>query len=538
MAPVEAVVAPQPVKAPEAEPPPAAPVAAVLDADRLQAALALVPAPDHRAGLEAFYASTAYRTVFTTGSGLTPAGERVAAALRGVGAEALEPATFHVPRIDALVAAPAAEAMPELEVLLADGLMRYGRAMRPRLASDEAALRPVQEQLLRDVAGASGADGVDAVLEALRPRGPQYGRLMEALGRYEAIVAAGGWPGKLPKIKRPKRGEEEEYKPGYKRYPEKLIRPIKERLAAERLYAGPIDDQWDEAFTESIRRYRRNNLLGERAIIDYVMVEAMKVPAAFRLGELKVNLQRLREDPVGTSDYYVYVNVPEFVGEVWDKGEQKLLFRVITGSRKKYRDKKDRKFHFPDATPEMIDRVERVVFNPSWTVPARIRTQLHKQAAGKPNFWKENGYTIIPTGSGEMIKQAPGPTNALGQFKFLFPNDHDVYMHDTNRKDLFREEVRAFSHGCIRVENPDRLAHYLLSREDDAWTERRIRINAAGDTEMSQPLEHGPAVFLDYVTVRVGDDGDVVFLWDIYHRDLEAVEAQYGVTFEPDAYYP
>ena len=192
MAPVEAVVAPQPVKAPEAEPPPAAPVAAVLDADRLQAALALVPAPDHRAGLEAFYASTAYRTVFTTGSGLTPAGERVAAALRGVGAEALEPATFHVPRIDALVAAPAAEAMPELEVLLADGLMRYGRAMRPRLASDEAALRPVQEQLLRDVAGASGADGVDAVLEALRPRGPQYGRLMEALGRYEAIVAVGG----------------------------------------------------------------------------------------------------------------------------------------------------------------------------------------------------------------------------------------------------------------------------------------------------------------------------------------------------------
>lgn len=540
-APAEAVAPPPaevPPSTPQPPPTPARPQGGHLDQAAFRSALDKLPEPEHRAGLEAFYGSNGYSAVFTEGAALSPVGQRLATTLLGADREALDPTRFHAARIAELKASPSAEAAPELELLLADGLLRYARAMRPRLAADEPALRAVQEQLLRDLGGAPDVDAAGRLLEALRPRSPQYARLMEALARYQAIVDAGGWPGKLPKIKRPKRKEEEEYKPGYKRYPENLVRLLKQRLAAERLYDGPIDDQWDDAFTEALRRYRKNNLLGERAIVDYVMIEAMKAPAAFRLGQIKLNLQRLREDPVGDADYYVYVNVPEYLGELWDKGERRLQFKVITGSRKKYRDKKDRRFRFPDATPKMTDRVERVVFNPSWTVPSRIRTQLHKEAAGKPNFWKENGYTIIPTGQGEMIKQAPGPNNALGDFKFLFPNDHDVYMHDTNRKDLFREEVRAFSHGCIRVNDPDQLAHYLLRREDESWTERRIRINAGSNNEMSIPLEHGPAVFLDYVTVRVDDSGEVIFLWDIYHRDIEAAEVEYGVRFEPDAYYP
>ncbi len=451
-----------------------------------------------------------------------------------------------------------------LELLLADGVLRYAHDLKhfsgaqlteeERAADFEAVVQGRQERFfeqLRKAARAPGAaEAVAALLEGLRPSNPQYRRLMEALARYEAIAAAGGWPAKLPQIPRPKRGDIMRYKPGFKKYPDELVSLIKARLAGERLYDGPIDEVWDDALSESIQRYRRNNLMQDFAWIDYEMVEAMKVPAIWRAAQIKLNLQRLREDRIGDARYYVYVNVPEFFAEVWDvgPGEQpasaqpklKMRFPIVVGSRKKYREKKTGLWRFPDATPILTDRIEKVIFNPYWTVPPRIRAELKRKAEGKPDYWKENGYEVLPMGNGgEMIRQKPGPDNALGQVKFVFPNDEDIYMHDTARKDLFREEIRAFSHGCMRVHEPLNLAFYLLHREDNTWTERRVRINAGSGQQFQTELKAGPSVFTDYVTVRVDEAGEVRFLWDIYQRDTDPIVARYGLTPpEFDPHYP
>lgn len=452
-------------------------------------------------------------------------------------------------------AATAAEASAALEIWLTDGLLRYARDMRlfnlhgtseDTIAAQggrEAVIDARTRDFLKRAAASHGdAAKVSQLLAELTPPTPRYAPLQAALTRYEAIVAAGGWPTEMPYFPKPRKDNITRYRAGLKRYPDKAVSLMKARLAGERLYEGPIDERWDEALTAAVRRYRRNNLLNEGSYIDYEMIQAMKVPAEYRLAQIKLNLQRLRETRLGHDDYYIYVNVPEYFAEVWDQGELKLRFKVIVGSRKKWH-KKDRRrakwwIEFQDATPLLSARMNTVVFNPFWTVPARIRAQLKRQAKDDPDFWKDNGYEVQPYGNGEIIRQKPGPNNALGQVKFLFPNPDDIYMHDTPRRGLFREVVRAYSHGCMRVHEPLKLAQHLLQREDDAWSKRRVQISAGSGTRARVGLKDGPMVHTDYVTVTTTEEGDVQFLWDIYHRDIAAIKEREGLEGQWGPHYP
>lgn len=469
-----------------------------------------------------------------------------------------------------------------VEVLLADGALRYAHDMMhghqkvvdvASLKGDASLRRPVDVlesdapqgaelaaktveaqaqwfQSLREAGrrGAGAAEKARAALKALRPlpqdfKGPmagQYARLLLARARYQKIVDEGGWPMKFPRFREPKRDDITRFTPGFKRYPDEIVLLTKKRLAGEGLYDGPIDNKWEEAFTAAVKRYRRNNGMRDRAWIDYEMVQSMKVSAEVRLAQIDLNLERLRRaSPGGGDDYYVYVNIPSFRGQLWDGGEKTHDFKVIVGSRKRYRSKKSGALRFPDATPTMIDKMESLVFNPFWTAPARIRAQLKRQAKGNPDFWKENGYEIISAGGGEIIRQKPGPKNALGRVKFQFPNDDDIYMHDTPRRDLFAFDVRAFSHGCIRVHEPLDLAQKLLAREDaKTWTPRRVRVNAASNNQFRVDLEDGPVVHLDYITTVVDEDGEMIFLWDIYHHDDATLRARSDLKISLDFYYP
>ncbi len=448
-----------------------------------------------------------------------------------------------------------AEKTLEMELLLADGALQYALdhapappvPIRTGKVSEEPKDDPLPTQppqispdfapaLIKAATSNKPAEAVEGVMTDLHPDTPQYALLMKAAVHYKAIVDEGGWPTAMPKIPEPENPKDAfKYKANYKRYPKGVIEKIKRRLAGEKLYSGPINNSWDKELGEAVLRYRRNNQLHEKRWIDYEMTRAMMVPAEFRLAQIKLNLQRLRRSRVGMDGpYYVHVNLPEFRARVWDEGEKKLDFKVIVGSRRKKRDKQTRKFVFRDATPLMVDKMETVVLSPSWTVPGRIKSELARQAKDNPDFYKENGYEI----RGKHIRQKPGPKNGLGLVKFLFPNKHDVYLHDTSERDLFWHSMRAFSHGCIRVYKPLDLAEYVLGREDKSWTRKSISRKAHSWVETPIELKDGPLVYLDYTTVGVDEEtGDVSFFWDIYHHDIRALKAQ-NIRMPVDLYYP
>ena len=443
----------------------------------------------------------------------------------------------------------------EMELLLADGALAYARDVRhfnlheipedQRESMGEQIVADRQRlfaaDLLEAAASEDGAEEVRLRIEGLRPSDPQYPLLVAAAERYQSIVDAGGWPTAMPRIPKPKNVKDAfKYKANYRRYPEGVVEKIKARLAAERLYEGTINNSWDKALTEAVVRYRRNNQLRDKPWIDYEMTRAMMVSAEFRLAQIKLNLQRLRASGVGSvGDYYIHVNLPEYKGQIFDAGQRVHTFKTISGSRRKQRDKSTREWVFQDATPLLSAKMDRVVINPSWTVPTRLRAEIERKAKDDPDHFSKYGYERVGVAKGSVIRQKPGPDNALGKVKFLFPNEHDIYLHDTPDRDLFWHEVRAFSHGCIRVEKPLVVAQLLLSREDASWTKHKLRRRLSNKMEAGIELKDGPEVHLEYITVRADPaTGDVRFLWDIYHHDIAAIKRLTGLEMSVNLHYP
>jgi murein L,D-transpeptidase YcbB/YkuD len=228
--------------------------------------------------------------------------------------------------------------------------------------------------------------------------------------------------------------------------------------------------------------------------------------------------------------YYISINVPDFHAEVWDGGQRLKRFKVIVGSTRGYKDAKTGQWRYPNATPRFSDVMETIVFNPFWNVPPRIRRELQRKAEADPDYYERNNYEVLYTNNGhEMLRQKPGPGNALGQVKFLFPNEHDIYLHDTPRKDLFNNPVRAYSHGCMRVHEPLELAAFLLKREDESWTPGRARAIVRSGKQFRYSLRQGPEVHIEYRTVRADQEGRVHFLADIYEEDARYIAKTYNL---------
>ncbi|MEL6177377.1 MAG: L,D-transpeptidase family protein, partial [Myxococcota bacterium] len=432
--------------------------------------------------------------------------------------------------------------LPELELRLADALLGYAHAVRTsnphnlptdlkEAHGDDNAGKLMLGQLFRDLRQLSRGEteGLrtgnhstpEALVQGISPPEPQYHRLVGALEHYEAIRTAGGWPTDLPRVEKPLWGRKQTlYKADSRRIPPGLIQTVKARLAAEGFYKGEPDDTWNEGLEAAILHYRRTHQLWDKPQIDYDLLESMRLSVDYRIAQLKVTLQRWRESRVGLDRYYIHVNVPDFHGEVWEDGQRVHRFRVITGDTKRYR--KDGRWRFLNATPLFTSRVDTVVFNPSWFVPDGIkRKELDKNLEDNPNWYAENGFEVSVDANGkESVRQKPGWKNALGEVKILFPNRHSVYMHDTPKRYLFKNPIRAYSHGCMRVQDPLKLAQIILEREDPAWTQDKVNNSARGTMENYVRLESlGPNVHIEYFTVRVNDEGETEWLADVYKYD-------------------
>jgi len=316
---------------------------------------------------------------------------------------------------------------------------------------------------------------------------------------------------------------------------------------------GANETKFDEAVLEAVRQFQSSHgsvadgMVGagtRRLLNGGQRQEPVGSPA--RIKQILVNMERWRWLPHDLGAFYVTVNIPEFTLRVVEEGTPIHTARVVVGKPDKQ-------------TPVISDEMEEVVFNPYWNVPNSIKMEEIAPYFGGGGGFFGGWDTSILQRHGLRIRyggrdvdpdaidwsrndlrnfdlvQPPGPGNVLGRVKFVFPNKHDVYMHDTTQKHLFANVVRAESHGCMRVQNPERLAEVVL-QHDKNWSPARVEstFDAGGDNHVA--LDQKIPVYLTYFTLRVNDDGSISTFNDLYGHDARMNAALSGKGYVPDAW--
>jgi murein L,D-transpeptidase YcbB/YkuD len=458
-----------------ATPPPApSPTALAPEiADRLAASPANLGEAERedRAALARFYESRRQEPVWVAAAGLSPAGAAVVAEMARAGDWGLEASAFRLPGLPTGGREPTRLERADAEIAISLAVFKYARHARGGRAEPTSLSRNIDRRLsLLDPAqvieAAAKAEKPDAYLRDLHPRHAQFQLLRQ---KYLAL----------------KRGQ-------------------------------PMVGEADTG--EDGRAGRRK-------------VSPAEGPSAQRL---LLNMEQWRWMPDDLGDFHVWVNVPEFLIRVVRGGKVIHTERVVVGK--------------PDTqTPIFSDEIEQVIFHPFWGVPDSIKKADIQPSLARGSMRvlerynlriQFNGRDIDPLGidwaSADMRKyhvyQPPGAENLLGVVKFRFPNKHDVYMHDTPQKNLFNAPVRAFSHGCMRVREPQRLAELLLAA-DQAWPASRVAAAVNGGPQNNHiNLKQRIPVHITYFTAAVDEDGKLRQFADIYGHERRMTLALEGKT--------
>ena len=365
------------------------------------------------------------------------------------------------------------------------------------------------------------SEPLEKALLLMRPQDQEYDALRKELVRWRQI-AAKGWA-TVPSGK--------PVRPGMSDSPTRLS-ALRSRLAAEELLsdsgaaavAPPVQptttpvktrvkpatagSMYDHALAAAVARFQAQHGIGVDSMLGEETIKALNVTPAFRLGQIAANLERYRWLPRTLPERYVIVNVPAFRLEAYDSGEKSLEMKVIVGQE--YEDKR---------TPVFADSMETVVFRPYWEVTNDIADkELFPKLSADPGLAERMDYEVVTQEGRPHIRQKPGPKNALGLVKFLFPNSFNIYMHDTPNGELFAKDVRAFSHGCIRLEKPAEMAQWALG-----WDAARVQEAMNGTDNHSVKLPHKIPVFIAYFTAY-HRDGRLYFGNDLYKRDDALVD--------------
>jgi len=367
-------------------------------------------------------------------------------------------------------------------------------------------------------------------MDQVEPPYAGYRRTESALQRYLALAQAGeGEP--LPLFKKP-------IKPGdtFEGLPQLTLRL--QRLG-ELPQAAPAPNQgrtYGGAVVEAVKHFQGRHGLSTNGFIDQATFNQLTTPLSRRIIQLQLTLERWRWLPPDLPRSLIAVNVPEFQLRAYVDHHPSVTMRVVVGKA------------FPEhQTPVFQDEMEYLIFRPYWNVPISItRKELIPAIRKDPDYLEQHGFELInrkgqimaadvkdsavlaSLRSGEFeIRQKPGPGNSLGMIKFVFPNNYDVYLHGTPESALFSRASRAFSHGCIRVEDPATLAAWVL-KDDPSWTSERIRSAMNSNESLRVNLPTPIAVLVLYGTAIVEENGDVHFLQDIYGQDAKLARALAG----------
>lgn len=403
---------------------------------------------------------------------------------------------------------PTAAQLAEADVLLTASYAALGEDMltgqvKPKAVNQSWFIDPQEENVDSSLVRNLRVEALDKSLATMRPADDDYGALRQQLARYRQILAKGGWPG-IPAVK--------PMKPGQPINPQ-IAAALRTRLAAEGIVAADSgaaakSSVYDAALAAAVAEFQTRHTIGVDSMLGKETVDALNKSAAYRMTQIVANMERYRWLPRALGQRYIFVNVPAFKLEAYDKGELALVMKVIVGQE--YEDK---------ATPAFADSMEFVVFRPYWNVtPDIAEKEIFPKLSDE--YMAANNYEIYMEGGARRIRQKPGPKNSLGLVKFLFPNDFNIYLHDTPNHSLFQEDVRAFSHGCIRVEKPEKLAEFVLG-----WPVDKIEQQMqSGPDNKTVKLSRKLPVYIVYATTFMVNN-NLHFGNDLYDRDNSLVKA-------------
>lgn len=465
------------------------------------------------------------------------------ASLQRAGEEGLNPSDYGVARIFTLMErGDSPDALAELEVLLSHGALDYGRdlavgRLEPVAIDSELYVEKREIDVQALLNRLAGVPDPSVELAALPPRRPEYQRLKPALHHYKALAAIGGW--------QPIPLAEASLKPGSN---DDRLPALRGRLRVTGELAPDIAEPedptlFDEATVAALKLFQQHHGLEPDGVLGKQTVLSLNIPAEQRVAQIALNMERWRWMPVDMGRTYILVNLAAFHLSIFEQDVVVHEARVVVGTAS-------------TRTPVFSRKMSYLEVNPYWHVPAKIvRDEIFPKAKRDPSYLAKQGYellsdwteTAVPVNPATLdwanmrslryrVRQIPGDKNSLGRIKMMFPNQFDVYLHDTPSKNLFNRAKRSFSHGCIRVEHPFDVAAIILRLTGtDNWDRAKLDEALASNQRTVVRLKQSIPIHITYVTSFVADDGSVNFRSDIYGRDRKLSNAMRASAVKWDA---
>lgn len=466
--------------------------------------------------LQRFYSGRAFEPIWNIRGGKQL--KALIAAVNDSRRHGLEPNDYHLKALEKLVENGGGDAANiDLELLASDAWLLLashyasGRLSPNGVDNQWRASRRNFNAVQALESAAKGNNLVDA-LQRFYPSQPGYQRLLELL---EQLRAQSDWSQVTVKGEL-KRGER---KAG--------IASLKRRLqvSGELVSTATANDHYDRETENALKQFQQRYGLNPDGVLGAATLEALNTSREQRIRQVIANLDRWRWLPEKLGHRHIRVNIADFSVEAWENGRPVLTMKAIIG--RDYR-----------RTPVFSANMSYLVLNPYWEVPASIAVNDKLPLLRKnPEQLRQSGFEVLSSVGGGVLsptevnwngvsasafpyrlRQKPGPTNALGQVKLMFPNQYNVYLHDTSERHLFDKDIRTYSSGCVRVQKPVELSAWALAGQSGWSLERVQRVIASGETSTVKIAPVIP-VHVEYWTAWVGDDGRPRFRSDIYGRD-------------------
>lgn len=334
----------------------------------------------------------------------------------------------------------------------------------------------------------------------------QYSLLKEKLRLYNSIAKQGGWRTIIFNAKQIKKGSSAP-----------AIALIKKRLQLTGDMSGSDSSaNFNDSLVTAVKNYQRSNGMKATGNIGDTLIRSLNIPVDKRIQQIIINLNRMQWMAANVESNHITVNIPEFTLYAYENNTKVLEMPVVVGKE-------------GTNTTMFNGKLDQIVFSPYWNIPASIvKNEIMPKMIADPNYLKTKKMEIVKQNDTlPVIRQLPGKDNSLGKAKFLFPNRYDIYFHDTNEKNVFKKDIRAASHGCIRLSDAEKMANYLL-RNNNAWTPEKIKAAMNGEKEQYVKLNQSMPVAITYFTAWVDENGQLNFRDDVYNNDKKISQMMFG----------
>ena len=484
-----------------------------------------------RAAVRAFYTETGTTLAWSRGS-TSKETEEALGVLATARAHGLDPEAYQLGTLaaerDVLARQPKSDQRQSLaifDVRLTSALIRLGRDVAVgRISPRSVDSRWKSQRAMPNLAAtlAAARDDVSQWLPAIQPRHPEYAALMRGLTALHGAEAKGGWPAVRGVAVAPGASHP-------------AVAALRARLTAsgDLGAASGAGNRYDQPLERAVRVFQEHQGLAPTGRLDAKTVAALNVPLATRIRQVALNLERWRWLPDDLGARHFRVNIPYFHLEAYEQGRVVFDIRAVVGKP-------------GNETPIFSERMTHVVMSPYWNIPPKIASDETMPAAwADPDYLDRQNIEVVRVSdkqaavvdtstldwsddellAGLRFRQRPGAGNALGFVKFVFPNQYDVFVHDTPADALFSRLGRAFSHGCVRVEEPMELAKYVL-RDQPRWTPEAISTAMHAGTETHVKLREAIPIHIVYFTSWVDAKGGLQFRDDVYGLDAKQAAAR------------